>query len=641
MASQNFVDYVKICCRSGKGGQGSTHMHRDKTTSKGGPDGGDGGRGGHVIIRGNSQLWTLLHLKYQRHVIAAHGEAGSGNRRHGGDGKDAIIEVPLGTLVKDAETGEVQAEITEDGQEIIATPGGRGGLGNDHFKSPTNQSPRYAQPGEDGLEEWKIVELKLLADVGLVGFPNAGKSTLLSVVSAAKPEIADYPFTTLRPNLGMVSYRDEKSFVMADIPGIIEGAAEGKGLGLRFLRHIERNPVLLFLVPADADDIPTEYKTLRGELEKYNPELMDKQHILAISKSDMLDDELERELREELAQHLETPPLFFSSVAQKGLQPLKDAIWTAINASQPPLSMSIDPALIRVLPEVQEALNEGQPVVALESTIVAHGMPYPANLETAQAVEAIVREEGAVPATVAVVDGAVQVGCDAATLERLASEPGVVKVSRRDMPVVLAKGTLGATTVSGTLIGAGLAGIPVFVTGGIGGVHRGVADSWDISADLDELARHDVVVVSAGAKSILDLPKTLEVLETKGITVLGYDTDEFPAFFTPKSGLAVAHRADTPAEVASILKAKWGLGLEGGVLVANPVPEDMGFDAAEATEQALREAQSQGVEGKALPPFLLKHIADSTEGKSLAANVALVKHNARIGARIAVAYAAS
>ena len=487
--------------------------------------------------------------------------------------------------------------------------------------------------------------MKLLADVGLVGFPNAGKSTLLSVVSAAKPEIADYPFTTLRPNLGMVSYRDEKSFVMADIPGIIEGAAEGKGLGLRFLRHIERNPVLLFLVPADADDIPAEYKTLRGELEKYNPELMDKQHILAISKSDMLDDELERELRQELAQHLETPPLFFSSVAQKGLQPLKDAIWKAINqanpASQPPLSMSIDPSLIRVLPEIQDALNEGRPVVALESTIVAHGMPYPANLETAQAVEAIVREEGAVPATVAVVDGAVQVGCDAATLERLASEPGVAKVSRRDMPVVLAKGTLGATTVSGTLIGAGLAGIPVFVTGGIGGVHRGVADTWDISADLDELARHDVAVVSAGAKSILDLPKTLEVLETKGITVLGYDTDEFPAFFTSKSGLAVAHRADTPAEVASILKAKWGLGLEGGVLVANPVPEDMGFDAAEATEQALREAQSQEVEGKALTPFLLKHIADSTEGKSLAANVALVKHNARIGARIAVAYAAS
>lgn len=303
--------------------------------------------------------------------------------------------------------------------------------------------------------------------------------------------------------------------------------------------------------------------------------------------------------------------------------------------------MSIDPALIRVLPAVQAALKEGQPVVALESTIVAHGMPYPANLETAQAVEAIVREEGAVPATVAVVDGAVQVGCDAATLERLASEPGVAKVSRRDMPVVLAKGTLGATTVSGTLIGAGLAGISVFVTGGIGGVHRGVAETWDVSADLDELARHDVAVVSAGAKSILDLPKTLEVLETKGITVLGYGTDEFPAFFTPKSGLAVTHRADTPEEVASVLKAKWGLGLEGGVLVANPVPAASGFDAAVATEQALADAQRQGVEGKALTPFLLKHIAEATKGQSLAANVALVKHNARVGARIAVAYASS
>ena len=303
--------------------------------------------------------------------------------------------------------------------------------------------------------------------------------------------------------------------------------------------------------------------------------------------------------------------------------------------------MSIDASLIRVLPEVQDALNEGRPVVALESTIVAHGMPYPANLETAQAVEAIVREEGAVPATVAVVDGAVQVGCDAATLERLASEPGVAKVSRRDMPVVLAKGTLGATTVSGTLIGAGLAGIPVFVTGGIGGVHRGVADTWDISADLDELARHDVAVVSAGAKSILDLPKTLEVLETKGITVLGYDTDEFPAFFTPKSGLAVAHRADTPAEVASILKAKWGLGLKAVCWWRIRCLKTWALTRPKPPSRRWREAQSQEVEGKALTPFLLKHIADSTEGKSLAANVALVKHNARIGARIAVAYAAS
>ena len=298
----------------------------------------------------------------------------------------------------------------------------------------------------------------------------------------------------------------------------------------------------------------------------------------------------------------------------------------------------IDSSLIRVSPEVSEALKAGQPVVALESTIVAHGMPYPANLETALAVEGIVREEGAVPATVAVVDGAVQVGCDRATLERLASEPGVAKVSRRDMPVVMAKGSLGATTVSGTLIGAGLAGIPVFVTGGIGGVHRGVAGTWDVSADLDELARHNVAVVSAGAKSILDLPKTLEVLETKGITVLGFGTDEFPAFFTPRSGLPLAHRADTPQEVAAILRAKWGLGLEGGVLVANPVPDEHGFDAGAATEAALADAEAQGVEGKALTPFLLKHIAEATEGKSLKANVALVKHNARIGARIAVAY---
>ena len=303
--------------------------------------------------------------------------------------------------------------------------------------------------------------------------------------------------------------------------------------------------------------------------------------------------------------------------------------------------MRVSADWVRVLPEVRDALAAGRPVVALESTIVAHGMPYPSNLETALAVESIVREEGAVPATVAVVDGAVQVGCDASVLERLASEPGVAKVSRRDMPVVLAQGNLGATTVSGTLIGAGLAGIRVFVTGGIGGVHRGVADTWDISADLDELARHDVAVVSAGAKSILDLPKTLEVLETKGITVLGYGTDEFPAFFTPQSGIPVAHRADTPEQVASILKAKWGLGLKGGVLVANPVPAEFGFNASAATDKALADAARQGIEGKALTPFLLKHIAEATGGQSLAANVALVKHNARIGAQIAVAHAAS
>jgi len=295
---------------------------------------------------------------------------------------------------------------------------------------------------------------------------------------------------------------------------------------------------------------------------------------------------------------------------------------------------------IRLSEEVRDALSSGQPVVALESTIVAHGMPYPANLETARAVEAIVREEGAVPATVAVVDGAVQVGCDLPTLERLASEPHVAKVSRRDMPVVLAQGSLGATTVSGTLIGAGLAGISVFVTGGIGGVHRGVAGTWDISADLEELAVHNVAVVSAGAKSILDLPKTLEVLETKGITVLGYGTDEFPAFFTPRSGLTLAHRANSAQEVADVMKAKWGVGLQGGILVANPVPDEHGVDAGAATEAALAAAEAAGVEGKALTPFLLKHIAEATQGKSLAANVALVKNNARVGAQVAVAHSA-
>lgn len=328
MASQNFVDYVKICCRSGKGGAGSAHFHRDRTTAMGGPDGGDGGRGGHIIIRGSKHVWTLLHLKYRKHVIAAPGEGGSGGLKSGAEGKDEYLDVPIGTIAKDAETGEVMFEITEDGQEFTIVEGGRGGLGNDHFKSSTFQSPRFAQPGEPGKEEWKILELKLLADVGLVGFPNAGKSTLLSVLSAAKPEIADYPFTTLRPNLGMVSYRGDRSFVMADIPGIIEGASEGKGLGLRFLRHIERNSVLLFLVPADADDIHEEYKILLNELKKYNPELLDKQKILAISKSDMLDDELKTEMAKDLPS---IPHLFISSVAQKGLVELKDLLWKEIN----------------------------------------------------------------------------------------------------------------------------------------------------------------------------------------------------------------------------------------------------------------------------------------------------------------------
>jgi len=327
MSGENFVDYVKICCRSGKGGPGSSHFMRNRMTAKGGPDGGDGGRGGHVIVRGNAQYWTLLHLKYARHVIAEHGEPGRGQHKHGADGKDSYIDVPLGTVVKDAESGEVLVEILDDGQEVIITPGGKGGLGNDHFKSSVRQSPTYAQPGEEGLEEWKILELKLLADVGLVGFPNAGKSTLLSVVSAAKPEIANYPFTTLKPNLGMIAYRDDRSFVMADIPGIIEGAAEGKGLGLRFLRHIERNPVLLFLVPADADDIRTEYETLLNELEKYNPDLLKKNRLLAVSKADMLDDELEEAMRAEIE---DLDPIFFSSVAQQGLQQLKDRIWQSM-----------------------------------------------------------------------------------------------------------------------------------------------------------------------------------------------------------------------------------------------------------------------------------------------------------------------
>ncbi len=328
MSSTNFIDYVKISCRSGKGGAGSHHYHRDNWTAQGGPDGGDGGRGGHVIVVGDKNLWTLLHLKFKRHIKAGHGGAGSGSTSSGANGEDAYVYVPLGTIAKDAETGEVLFEITEDGEKQILVKGGRGGLGNNHFKSSTNQTPRYAQPGEDMRDEWKILELKVLADVGLVGFPNAGKSTLLSVLSAAKPEIANYPFTTLVPNLGMVAYRGHRSFVMADIPGIIEGAHEGKGLGLRFLRHIERNSVLLFMVAADSDDIHEEYKTLLNELKQYNPELLDKDKILAISKSDMLDDELKKEIEKDLPA---IPYLFISSVAQQGLVELKDMLWEKIN----------------------------------------------------------------------------------------------------------------------------------------------------------------------------------------------------------------------------------------------------------------------------------------------------------------------
>lgn len=305
------------------------HFHRDRTTAKGGPDGGDGGRGGHIILRGNRNTWTLLHLKYRKHIIAEPGQSGSGGLKTGAEGKDVILDVPIGTIARDEESGEVECEITEDGQEVILVPGGRGGLGNDHFKSSTNQTPRYAQPGEEGIESWKILELKLLADVGLVGFPNAGKSTLLSVVSAAKPEIADYPFTTLRPNLGMVAYRDDRSFVMADIPGIIEGAHEGRGLGHRFLRHIERNAALLFMVPADADDIAAQYQILLKELELYNPELLYKDRILAVSKSDMLDEELEEALKETLPEGV--PHIFISAVSGKNIQALKDKIWALLN----------------------------------------------------------------------------------------------------------------------------------------------------------------------------------------------------------------------------------------------------------------------------------------------------------------------
>ncbi|KAA3436595.1 GTPase ObgE [Rufibacter hautae] len=331
MSSSNFIDYVKICCRSGHGGGGSAHLHRDKKTAHGGPDGGDGGRGGHIILKGNSQLWTLLHLQYQKHVIAENGGYGGPSHSSGAYGKDVILEVPIGTIARDAETGEIKAEITEDGQMEIITPGGRGGLGNAHFKSPTNQTPLYAQPGEPGLEEWTILELKLLADVGLVGFPNAGKSTLLSVVSAARPKIANYPFTTLVPNLGVVAYRDYKSFVMADIPGIIEGASEGKGLGIRFLKHIERNSILLFMISVESPDIAEEYEILVNELRTYNPELLHKQRLLAITKSDMIDDELEAEMRETLPQDL--PTIFISSLTMKNITQLKDMIWKALNTA--------------------------------------------------------------------------------------------------------------------------------------------------------------------------------------------------------------------------------------------------------------------------------------------------------------------
>jgi GTPase len=329
MSESNFVDYVKICCRSGKGGKGAMHFMRDKHTAKGGPDGGDGGRGGHIILRGSNNAWTLLHLKYRKHVIAEPGGNGDAALRSGANGEDIFIDVPLGTVAKDAETNEVLAEITENGQEYIILKGGRGGLGNHHFKNSVNQNPRYAQPGEDGREEWKVLELKVLADIGLVGFPNAGKSTLLSVITAAKPEIADYPFTTLVPNLGIVKYHDYKSFVVADIPGIIEGAHEGKGLGTRFLRHIERNATLLFMVPATSEDIKGEYKILLNELKQYNKELGDKKRLLAITKCDLVDEETLKAIKKALPRGI--PNIFISSASNKNINELKDKLWEMIN----------------------------------------------------------------------------------------------------------------------------------------------------------------------------------------------------------------------------------------------------------------------------------------------------------------------
>jgi len=330
VSNPNFIDYVKFNSRSGNGGAGCLHFHREKFIEKGGPDGGDGGRGGHVILKGNSQLWTLLHLKFRKHIHAENGVAGEGQNRTGAFGKDQIVEVPLGTVARRSETGEIVCEINQDGQEIILSPGGRGGKGNSHFATPTNQAPQHAQPGEPGVDEWIVLELKLLADVGLVGFPNAGKSTLLSVVSAAKPKIADYAFTTLTPNLGVVSYRENQSFVMADIPGIIEGASEGKGLGIRFLRHIERNSVLLFLIPADAQDIRKEFEILLNELKKYNPELLDKKRLLAITKSDLLDDELKAAVKKEVPKGI--PSIFISSLTNQGIGELKDLVWKNLHS---------------------------------------------------------------------------------------------------------------------------------------------------------------------------------------------------------------------------------------------------------------------------------------------------------------------
>lgn len=352
MADSNFIDYVKILCRSGKGGAGSRHFHRAKYVPKGGPDGGDGGRGGHIILKGNRHMWTLLPLRYRRHVFATNGQSGGENRSTGKDGEDQIIEVPVGTTVFDAETGDFLCEVTEDGEEIKLLRGGKGGLGNWHFATATNRAPRYAQPGQPSIEKAVVLELKLLGDVGLVGFPNAGKSTLLSAISAAKPKIADYPFTTMEPSLGIVDYRGDRSFVMADIPGIIEGASEGKGLGLRFLRHIERNAVLLFMVPADSDDIRKDYEILLNELREFNPELADKSRVLAISKSDMLDDELRDELARELPEGV--PAVFISAVTGQGLTELKDLLWREINSEENKNNFTITHRKLDMRHRVQE-----------------------------------------------------------------------------------------------------------------------------------------------------------------------------------------------------------------------------------------------------------------------------------------------
>ena len=355
MADSNFIDYVKILCRSGKGGAGSRHFHRAKYIPKGGPDGGDGGRGGHIILRGNSHMWTLLPLRYRRHIFATNGESGGACRSHGKDGEDQIVDVPVGTAVFDADSGEFLCEITEDGQEINLLRGGKGGLGNCHFATSTNRTPRYAQPGQPALEKAVVLELKLLGDVGLVGFPNAGKSTLLSALSSAKPKVADYPFTTMEPSLGIVDYRGDRSFVMADIPGIIEGASEGKGLGLRFLRHIERNAVLLFMVPADSDDIIHDYEVLLHEVREFNPELADKGRVLAISKSDMLDDEL----RDEIAAILPTdiPTVFISAVTGQGIPELKDILWREINSDENKANFTITHRPLDVRHRVEEEDN--------------------------------------------------------------------------------------------------------------------------------------------------------------------------------------------------------------------------------------------------------------------------------------------